>query len=63
MQDIQADVAIVVHVAMIDLCVKLNLRRLEGIVRWEVDIEREAPILIRRASLSIRAGLRWRDLI
>jgi hypothetical protein len=43
LEDIETDSALGVDVGMIDLVRKLDVRRLEGIVRWEGDVQVEDP--------------------
>ena len=46
LQDVQADHALAVHIAVVDSCPELDLRRLEGVICREVDVEEEHAALV-----------------
>jgi len=49
LQDVQADHALAVHVAVVDPGPELDLRRLEGVICREVNVEEEDAALVHRA--------------
>ena len=49
LQDVQADHALAVHIAMVDPCPELDLGWLEGVICREVDVEEEHAALVHRA--------------
>ena len=49
LQDVQANHALAVHIAVVDPCPELDLGRLEGVICREVDVEEEHAALVHRA--------------
>lgn len=47
LQNVEADGSLIVHVRVVDLGLKGNLRRLERVVRREVDLHKEYAALVR----------------
>lgn len=47
----QAHLALLINVGVIDFCLKSDLRRFEGILRWENDFDFECTFVIRRVIL------------
>jgi len=47
LEDVQTNGSVGIHVAMVDFCRKVHLWRLERIVGREIDVQKEAPSLVR----------------
>lgn len=50
----QAHLALLIDVGVIDFCLKSDLRRFEGVLRWENDFNSESTFVIRRVILQER---------
>ena len=61
LQNVEANAAVVVHVAVVDLRRELHLRRLKWVVGGEVDVEEEDAVLVRRVLLRAQERQRGRS--
>ena len=59
--DGQADLALLVDVGVVDLGLEGDLWGLKGVLRREVDLNPEGPLVIGRIVLEQRPGLSWRE--
>mmetsp|Transcript_24872 Transcript_24872/g.44241 ORF Transcript_24872/g.44241 Transcript_24872/m.44241 type:complete len:200 (+) Transcript_24872:146-745(+) len=63
LKNVQTNSTLIVHIAVVDLGLKLNLRRFERVVLRECNFQEEYPVLVRAISWAHNCSLPFEEII